>query len=53
MAETEDKPKITVRLAENRVNHSVASHLHIPRLYTPGEKITAEEGFIRFTFFNM
>lgn len=47
MSEDEDKPKIIVRLAENRVNHSVASHLHVPRLYSPGETIIAEEGFMR------
>lgn len=32
--------KIHIRLASNRVNPSVGVSHRIPRIYTPGEKIT-------------
>lgn len=45
-----EKPKISIRLASNRVNPSVASHMNVPRLYSPGENIIKEEGFMRLVW---
>lgn len=42
-----NKSKIQIRLATDRVNTSVASFLHVPRLFTPGEIIVEEKGFMR------
>lgn len=45
-----NKSKIQIRLAADRVNTSVASFLHVPRLFTPGEIISEEKGFMRLYF---
>lgn len=39
---------IEMRLASARVNATIYSDDEIPRLYTPGEVITEQQGFMRF-----
>ncbi|GBP87264.1 Exosome complex component RRP4 [Eumeta japonica] len=38
---------VSIRLASERVNHSVASSRELPRFYTPGEIITGMQDFMR------
>lgn len=38
---------VSIRLASERVNHSVASTREVPRFYTPGEVITGLQDFMR------
>lgn len=44
---SENTPHLTIRLASERVNHSVASNNELPRFYTPGEVITGIQDFMR------
>ncbi|XP_048006089.1 exosome complex component RRP4 [Leguminivora glycinivorella] len=39
--------RVSIRLASERVNHSVASSTDLPRFYTPGEVITGMQDFMR------
>lgn len=39
--------KITIRLASDRVNTSVALHQRYPAIFTPGEIITQQNEFMR------
>ncbi|KAK4881116.1 hypothetical protein RN001_004435 [Aquatica leii] len=40
-------PKINIRLAENRVNTSVAVNQRVPKIFTPGEIISEQKEFMR------
>lgn len=42
--------KITIRLACDRVNTSVALHQRYPKIFTPGEIITQQNEFMRYLF---
>lgn len=39
---------VNIRLASDRVNNLLITGDHIPRLYTPGEVITGQQGFMRY-----
>lgn len=38
---------VSIKLAAERVNHSVASNNELPRFYTPGEVICGMQDFMR------
>lgn len=40
---------VTIRLAEQRVNPHIESVETPPRLFTPGEMVAEQQGFMRFT----
>lgn len=39
--------KLTIRLASDRVNTSVALNQRFPKIFTPGEVITQQNEFMR------
>jgi len=39
--------KVYIRLASQRIDNTIAAASEIPRLYTPGEIITCESGYMR------
>lgn len=38
---------VQIRLASNRVNNTLVTGDHVPRIFTPGEVITEQLGFMR------
>lgn len=42
--------KVHIRLAENRVNSSVAIDRRTPKIFTPGEIISEQKEFMRLVF---
>lgn len=42
--------EINIRLASNRVNPSITISQRIPKIFTPGEKITKQNEFMRLDF---
>lgn len=44
--------KIQIRLASQRVNTSVSLNQRYPKIFTPGETITAQNEFMRFALKN-
>lgn len=38
---------VQIRLASNRVNNALVTGDNVPRLFTPGEVITGQQGFMR------
>lgn len=41
---------VNIRLASQRINHCVATSDEIPRLFTPGEIVTEQQGFMRLGY---
>lgn len=40
--------KIQIRLANDRVNYSIALNQRPPKIYTPGQIITKQDEFMRY-----
>lgn len=41
---------VHIRLASSRVNNTLLTGDQVPRLFTPGELITGQQGFMRLGF---